>query len=534
MRHDQQSTVSLWSETPHRPADPPLVVNTEAEVVVVGAGIAGMTTAYLLAKEGKRVVVLDAGQVGEGQTERTTAHLSNAIDDRYVEIERIHGAEGARIAAASHTAAIAQIETIVRTEGIDCDLERVDGYLFEPAVPRDSDTAASSPKGVLVEEQAAANRAGVVGLEIVPRAPLGTFDTGPALRFAAQGQFHPMKYLRGLAQAFTRLGGVIHGNTRAVEVTGGATARVVTDQGSAVVADAVVVATNTPINDRVAIHTKQAGYITYVVAFRIQRGLVPHALFWDTQDPYHYIRVQRGATEDEELLIVGGEDHKVGQAHDTAARFDRLAGWARWRLPFLGTVAWQWSGQVMETIDGLAFIGRNPLDADNVYVATGDSGMGMTHGTIAGMLLTDLIVGRGNPWASLYDPSRKTLGALPEFAHENLNTLRQYSAWVTPGDVDDLTELKPGSGAIIRRGTHKIAAYRDEKGMVHECSAVCPHLFGIVGWNDTEKTWDCPCHGSRFDRFGEVIQGPANQGLSPAPSAKPAPSREREHATRSR
>ena len=216
-----------------------------------------------------------------------------------------------------------------------------------------------------------------------------------------------------------------------------------------------------------------------------------------------------------DLLIVGGEDHKTGQAIDQADRYARLETWTRERFPMAQEVRFRWSGQVMETIDGLAFIGRNPLDEPNVFVATGDSGMGMTHGTIAGILLTDLILGRENPWAALYDPSRKSLGALGTFAKENLNVAKQYGDWLTGGDVESVEEIPTGKGAVIRRGMTKVAVYRDDRGTLHERTAVCPHLGCIVNWNDAENTWDCPCHGSRFDRMGVVINGPANSDLGP-------------------
>ncbi|HYJ45460.1 MAG TPA: FAD-dependent oxidoreductase, partial [Pyrinomonadaceae bacterium] len=293
--------------------------------------------------------------------------------------------------------------------------------------------------------------------------------------------------------------------------------------GHTVKATAVVVATNTPVNDRFAIHTKQGPYITYVIGARVPPGSVTRALFWDTPDPYHYIRVESvtekikdtGETEEYDLLIVGGEDHKTGQKRDAGRRFSALERWTRTRFPMIGEVEFQWSGQVMEPIDALAFIGRNPMDDENVFIATGDSGNGMTHGTIAGILLTDLIMGRENEWAALYDPTRKTLRALPEFASENLNVAAQYADYVTGGDVDSADEIKPDEGAIIRRGLKKIATFRDESGAVHERSAVCVHLGCIVAWNPKEKTWDCPCHGSRYDAYGEVFQGPANRGLDP-------------------
>jgi nitrite reductase/ring-hydroxylating ferredoxin subunit len=214
-----------------------------------------------------------------------------------------------------------------------------------------------------------------------------------------------------------------------------------------------------------------------------------------------------------DLLIVGGEDHKSGQKDDANRRFGILERWTRERFPGIESIDYRWSGEVMEPIDGLAFIGRNPLDADNVFIATGDSGNGMTHGTIAGILLTDLIMGRDNEWARLYEPSRKTLRSLPEFVLENLNVAKEFTELVTPGDVDSIQQIKPGSGATIRRGLTKVAVYRDEAGGVHERSAICRHLGCVVNWNTLENTWDCPCHGSRYDAYGHVIQGPANSDL---------------------
>ena len=512
--HSGQST-SVWMATTAMPQRAALAEDTGADVCVVGAGIAGMTTAYLLARAGRSVVVLDDGPIAGGQTQRTTAHLSNALDDRYFEIERLHGAQGARLAAESHTAAIDRIEAIVRDEQIDCDFERLDGYLFLPP---------GEAGDVLDRELAAAHRAGLTAVERLPRAPLAPFDTGPCLRFPGQGQFHPLKYLAGLARAIERDGGRIFTGTHAASIEGGTPARVKSAAGPTVTADAVVVATNTPVNDRVAIHTKQAPYLTYVIGARVPRGSVARGLYWDTLDPYHYVRLQAlpaegGADEPQgspgdEVLIVGGEDHKTGQADDQPERYARLEAWARERFPTMQGVEFRWSGQVMETIDGLAFIGPNPLDEPNVFIATGDSGMGMTHGTIAGLLLTDLILGRENAWATLYDPARKTLRAAGEFARENLNVARQYGDWLTGGEVGSPEEVRPGMGAVVRRGLTKVAVYRDEQGVLHECSAVCPHLGCIVDWNDAEKTWDCPCHGSRFDRFGAVLNGPANADLS--------------------
>jgi glycine/D-amino acid oxidase-like deaminating enzyme/nitrite reductase/ring-hydroxylating ferredoxin subunit len=516
MKPESERTVSSWMATAPTPALSPLDHADQADVCIVGAGIAGLSTAYLLASAGKSVLVLDDGPVGGGQTQRTTAHLSNAIDDRYVEIERLHGQDGAHRAAESHSAAIEKIAWIVSTEGIACDFERVDGYLFVP--PGES-------TDILDAELEAAQRAGLKDVEKLPHLP-ASFDGGPCLRFPRQAQFHPLKYLSGLASALRKKGGRIFTGTHAQRISGGFVPVVDTAKGPKVTCSAVVVATNTPVNDRVAIHTKQAPYLTYVIAAPVPRGSVTKALYWDTADPYHYVRLQTLdglprdaaylATEPSDLLIVGGEDHKTGQADDHDERSRRLEAWARLRFPRMGQVAYRWSGQVMEPVDGLAFIGPNPGDEPHVYIATGDSGMGMTHGTIAGILLTDLILGRTNPWATLYDPARKTLRSAGEFTRQNLNVAMQYGAWLKPGDVASVTEILPDQGAVISRGLHKVAVYRDTANALHQMSATCPHLGCVVAWNDMEKTWDCPCHGSRFNACGKVINGPANKGLAPA------------------
>jgi glycine/D-amino acid oxidase-like deaminating enzyme/nitrite reductase/ring-hydroxylating ferredoxin subunit len=500
------TTTSVWIATAATPVEGRLSKDTRANVCVVGAGIAGLTTAYLLARAGKSVIVLDDGPIGGGMTARTTAHLTNALDDRFYELERLFGEEGSRLAGESHTAAIDRIEEIVRSENIDCEFERVDGYLFLPT---------NGKLQVLEDELPAAHRAGLTGVQRLERAPLESFDTGPCLHFPRQGQFHPLKYLTGLARAIERAGGQIF-TTHADEIKGGDDAHVTTSGGYQVDCEAIVVATNTPVNDRMVIHTKQAPYTTYVIGARIPRGSVPAMLLWDAPadlwDAYHYIRIERG--EESDVLIVGGEDHKTGQQHDGAQRWGKLEQWTRNRFP-IEEIEYRWSGQVMEPVDGLAFIGKNPGDADNVFIATGDSGMGMTHGTIAGILISDLILGRKNPWADLYDPSRKTLKALKDFAQENINVASQYTDVVSPGEVDSIDEIHESEGAVMRKGLSKIAVYRDEDGTVHSMSAVCVHLGCIVTWNSAEKTWDCPCHGSRYDAVGTVINGPANSDLPP-------------------
>jgi glycine/D-amino acid oxidase-like deaminating enzyme/nitrite reductase/ring-hydroxylating ferredoxin subunit len=518
MPSDSGSTTSVWMTTSDALELPPLKQDIRTGVCVVGAGIAGMTTAYLLARAGRAVVVIDDGPVGGGETGRTTAHLSNALDDGYRHIERLHGPYGSQIAAESHTAAISRIESIASQEDIDCDFERVDGFLF---------LGGDSKPDELERELDAAHRAGLHEVELVDRAPPEFWNTGPALRFPRQAQFHPLKYLNGLARAIIRDGGQIFSHAHADQIVDGEPCQVTTSDGRVITADNIVVATNSPVNDWVILHTKQAAYRTYVIGARVPRGSVPRALYWDTADPYHYVRLHEvdsrvDSAQLEDILIVGGEDHKTGQEDDADRRFKSLEDWTRERFPMVKSIDFRWSGQVMEPVDYMAFIGKNPGTDQHIYIVSGDSGNGMTHGTIAGILLTDLILGRKNPWTELYDPSRKKIRATPQFVRQALNVAVQYADWATGGDVDSVDKIEPGSGAVLRRGAKKIAAYKDNQGTVHLRSAVCTHLYCIVDWNSAEKTWDCPCHGSRFDPYGKVINGPAITPLGEVEAEAPS------------
>ena len=515
MQPQREETESLWKATSSIPSAESLSHDIKVDVCVVGAGMAGITTGWLLSREGRRVAVLDSRDLAAGQTHRTSAHLSNAHDNFYSEVEKVHGLDGIRIAAESHTAAIDTIESAVHVLKIDCDFERLPGYLF--CAPGDS-------QDVLDQEFDAATRAGLQGLEFCDRAPIPHFETGRCLRYPNQARFHPLKYLTHLAGEIRRSGGQIFHQTAVKSVVGGSQPHVVTAGGQTVHAQAVVVATNTPINDRFAIHTKQAPYLTYVIGMPVPRGAVERALLWDTQEYYHYVRTHP-VDDHTEMLLVGGEDHKAGQVTDQSERHARLEAWARERFPMAGPIAYAWSGMVMETTDGGAFIGRNPGDDDNVYIATGDSGMGMTHGTIAGLLLTDLIQGRQHPWADFYDPSRKPIAGMAwrNFVSENANLGQQYVRdWLSGSDDPEIARLATDEGTVVRSGLTKDAVYRDEQGNLHRCSAVCPHLGCIVHWNDLEKVWDCPCHGSRFDAYGAVMNGPAASPLARSNSEQTA------------
>jgi nitrite reductase/ring-hydroxylating ferredoxin subunit len=301
-------------------------------------------------------------------------------------------------------------------------------------------------------------------------------------------------------------------------------------------ARSVLVATNTPFNNRVVMHTKQAGYRTYVIGVRVPRGSVPRILLWDTGDPYYYIRLESPADDaGHDILIVGGADHKVGQDSHPEHRYDAIERWVRERFPMAQDVAYRWSGEVMEPADGPAYLGRNPLDNDHVYIITGDSGNGMTHCTLGALIVSDLIMGRKNRWQSFYDPARKVLHELGEFVHEQANTLSQYTDWAKKGEVDSAAEIPAGAGALVRSGGQLLAVHRDAGGALHALSAKCTHLGCAVHWNSAERSWDCPCHGSRFALDGQVLHGPAFLALEQVAlepereEAPPADPREREN-----
>lgn len=495
---------SIWVATANMIQNPSLTSDLRTDVCVVGAGIAGLTTAYQLVREGVKVVVLDDGPIGGGESSRTTAQLTYMLDKGYAETARLRGVDGARLAAASHRAAIDTIEQIVATEQIDCDFMRVDGYLFAP--PGDDGTD-------LREELEALRRAGITDASYIDHVPIDGVTTGPALHIPHQGQFHVLRYLQGLARAIEQLGGQIYSGTRVHKVHGGTPTRLEVAGGYQVIADATVLATNAPINDMLGYSTRLFAYRTYVIAAQIPSGSMPQWIGFDTLDPYHYVRLQPGDGHD--ILLVGGEDHRTGQPDSEEDPFAALETWMRETFPMAGPITNSWSGQVLNSLDGLAFIGPDLVD-QHVFVITGDTGIGMTHGTLGGMIISDLIGGISNPWAELYHPARLPLAAAGEVLHEGGNTITQYKELIIGGDVSSERVIAPDTGAIVGWGLTKRAVYCDAQGNLHRYSAICPHAGCVVGWNDIEKSWDCPCHGSRFDAYGKLLNGPANADMDSA------------------
>lgn len=494
---------SLWADVATPSGHAKLAASYD--VCVVGAGIAGLTTAYHLLNEGLTVAIFESQpQVAHGESLSTTAHLASIIDDRFHRLVSIRGAENARLAHQSHATAIDTIDRICQEEGIDCDFQRVDGYLF---VGDQNDPDALNKEEDAVRE---------LGIPYERFTNVQGIINRQCLKFPRQAQFHPTKYLAGLGKAVEALGGVIINDTRVTNVEGGDRLTVTTQDEHSISARHVVVATNAPINSGVILNSKLAAYNTYAIAAPLLRSNFPPGLYWDTLDPYHYVRMQtmKSTAGSTDYLIVGGEDHKTGQADDTKARWERLESWMRRVFVGveIGNVNYHWSGEIFETLDGLALIGPQPGGPKNVFIVTGDSGMGLTHGTIAGMMLPHLILGRGHPWEELFDPRRMPLGAARTFVEENVNMVSQYRDWVTSGDAT-ADQIQPGQGAIVRKGLKKLAVHCEENGTCHTLSAKCPHMGALVHWNEAEGTWDCPAHGSRFTATGKVLHGPAVNDL---------------------
>lgn len=508
MNVSEERSKSVWMQTEVAPEASRLKRNLTADTVVVGSGIAGLSTAYELAARGQAVVVLDRGPIGKGMTARTTAHLTSLCDDSFDSLISTRGLDVAKQFYESQQASIDRMENVQQAEGIDCGFRRLDGYLF-PALGTDPS---------VIDQSLQATRKVGMPVEETKGLPFDGLGDLRCLRYPRQGTFHPLAYLRGLAKAIATRKGRLYADTAVTEVEekdGGVVVK--TESGQEVHAGAAVVATNSPINDRTAIHSKQGPYRTYAMAFKLPHGTLPDALYWDTLDDYHYVRLHP-ATAKSDWLIVGGADHKSGEADDADVRFEALEAWMRNLLPRLGKETHRWSGQVMNTIDFMSFTGRNPGN-DHVYVHTGDSGQGITHGVVASLILSGLIVDGRHAWADIYDPSRKPAKSIGTYISENVTALKNFSEYVAPGELNSIDELEPGHGAIVRDGTSKIAAYRDDKGKLFLRSAACTHLGCLVHWNSFERCWDCPCHGSHFAPDGAVLNAPAVSPLAEAETA---------------
>lgn len=494
------TTKPLWSDTAVIPRQSAASGPVTVDVCVIGAGITGLTAADLLKTAGKTVAVIDLGRIGIGETSHTSAHLTEVFDINYRDLIANFGTEGAELAAHSVRRSIDRIEETVRRDGINCGFRRIPGYRY---------TEHASERSEIEAEAEAALRIGVPN-ELLGSAPL-PFPTSRAIRFNHQAQFNPLQYLNVLAARIPGDGSHIFEDTRMLDVEEGEPCRVETDRGS-IMADDVFVAANVPSINKFFLHTKIAAYRTYAIAAITNDSFDRSQLFWDIADPYHYIRSYDFAGTN--YLIIGGEDHKTGHEGHAVNRFQKLEAYARERFA-IESVTHRWSGQIIEPVDGLPYIGRNPM-SDHVFVATGFSGTGLTFGTVAAMLVSDLIVGNQNPWTELYDPSRlKPMASIRGFIAENIDfPSHLIGDRISRAQESDTSRIRENEGAMVRVGGKKVAAYRDPKGEMHLLSPVCPHLGCYVHWNEAEKSWDCPCHGSRFSPKGQLLNGPAVSDLA--------------------
>lgn len=528
------ANTTVWTERDDLlqagPTYPKLTTDAESDVLVVGGGIAGLQIAYELLKKGKKVILVEDGTIGSGETGRTTGQLS--ADNEYNEFLKLHGKEMTAEIAAAQQIAIDRIESIASTHSISCDFARVNGYMFQglPKSHPDYDG------GILQEIYDAAYDTGKVDIAFVDDARIPGFDSGKAIQWRQQGSFHPTKYVKGLVKVIKHMGGEVYEKTRYMSHEengkGGRNVEVQTADGQTVRVDQLVMATNVPLQKLVVIDRLEP-YRTYAMAFSIPTSSIStsnapedqNALWWDTDDPYHYIRVTPSKKEGYSLLIVGGEDEKVGQHDDADDRYKRLERWTRARWSAVEGVEYRWSGQVIDSHDGIAHIGLNP-GTKNVYIHSGDNGDGLTYAAIGGILLPELITGNTtHPWGHLFSPSRqhspshigRALKTIPDYLKENLSDQVYYAKWIATATktITDIEDLVPGSGDVVRDGIHPIAVYKDEGGKLCKFTAVCPHLKAIVQWNEDEKSFDCPVHGSRFTCTGKLVNGPAKIDLAP-------------------
>jgi glycine/D-amino acid oxidase-like deaminating enzyme/nitrite reductase/ring-hydroxylating ferredoxin subunit len=490
---------SLWVDTSPLQDFPQLHGRVEVDVLVVGGGITGLTTAHLLKQSGLRVAVVDQSRIASGQTSHTTAHITFVTDARLHELASGVGKEEAQAFWGAGYFAMRQIEQIVDELSIECELRRVPGYLFA-AVGKDTEKEIETLK----EDALLAETFGF-DAEFIKSDPL--FHR-PAVRFPNQWKFHPLKYVNAIARALPASGCYVFSKTSGSDIDS-EKHELRTDSG-VISYDSVVTATHVPIQGErgtfgaALFQTKLAAYSTYAIEAEIESTV--ESLFWDTNDPYLYLRFDQ--REGASSVIIGGEDHKTGQEEETETRYAKLESTLRKTFP-AAKLKHRWSGQVIETPDGMPYIGEV---AKRQFLATGFSGNGITLGTFSATLIRDLITEKPNPWSGVFAPTRKTIEGTWDYVRENKDYLAYFiKDRLRPGSNRE--ELKHGTGELLKIHGKKRAVYRDDQGNHVVLSPVCPHMGCIVAWNDAEKSWDCPCHGSRFTASGRLLAGPAESDL---------------------
>ncbi|CEJ10525.1 Gamma-glutamylputrescine oxidoreductase [bacterium YEK0313] len=482
-------TGSVWAAGAAPAPFPPLDGDHRTETVVVGAGIVGLTAALRLVEQGRAVTVLEGLRAGRQVTGRSTAKITTQHRLIYRDLIAGVGTERAGAYAEANMCGAAQIDQWIAEHGIACDVERKAAYVY---------TEDPGRRGDLDAEAAAARSLGLAA-EVVARAPL-PFATAGALRFPDQAQFNPVRYLEGLARAVVARGGRIQEDSRVLAVDEGARWRAVTARG-AVEADHVVVATNMTIQTPVGMANRTQPRSHVVMAFRIDDPGAVDGMFISVEEPSHSLRTGRDASGP--VLVVLGPHFGTGLDGNVAARFTALERWARARLP-VGEALWHWCNEDYDTADRIPLAGEpDPIKAAGFHIATGFNAWGITNGTAAGLMIADCICGKRHPWTELYDPARP----LPSDFHRNGDS----GSYVAGPD-----DIGPGEGGVIVRGEEKIALWREPDGTLHALSAACTHKGCTVTWNNVERSWDCPCHGSIFAADGAVIHGPARTPLGPA------------------
>jgi glycine/D-amino acid oxidase-like deaminating enzyme/nitrite reductase/ring-hydroxylating ferredoxin subunit len=469
------------------------------DVLIVGGGITGMTAALLLQKGGKQTIVADAHNIGFGTTGGTSAHINTFADTTYPEAESAFGEAGAQLFANAINEGVALIKTNIENFKIDCDFESKPGYLYAENENEVKQLDEIYEGAIKVGVQIA------YITEVPTRVPFKK-----AVIWPGQAQFHPLKYLQGLQKAYLEAGGSILEHTLITGVSSKDGIHTAEAEEKTIMARSVIYATHLPPNINL-FNFECAPYRSYVIAVKLNSGKYPDALIYDTQEPYHYVRSH--VVDGEELLLVGGNDHKTGH-EDTEKAFADLEKYTHTYYN-VSSVKYRWSSQYYVPVDGLPYIGKMPLATDGIYCATGYNGNGMMLGSIAGKILSDLVRKRPNAYADLFDPCRvKPVDGFTEFVKENADVAYHFVAdRIGIHETDSLNRLQPGIGKVIEVDGEKIAAYRDEQGIVHALSPVCTHAACIVNWNSAEKTWDCPCHGARYDIDGRVLTGPATKNL---------------------
>ncbi len=492
---------SLWqSSLPDYKARASYIPVGVQDVVIVGGGITGITTALLLQRGGKRCVLVEANHIGFGSTGGTTAHLNTFMDSSYAQIQQNFSTEDAVLIAGGARQAIDLIKQQIEEYNIHCLFRELPGYLFstDEKQTKELDELITASKKVGVQVDYTNN-----SVLPVPYQKIALFE--------GQAQFHPLLYLYGLARAFEDAGGILLQNCRMLHANDNETIEVVTTKGN-IKCRQLIYATHIPPGVNL-LHFRCAPYRSYAIAVQLKNKDYPDAVAYDMNDPYHYYRTQE--MDGKTYLIVGGEDHKTGHEENTEACFRRLESHVR-NFFEVEEVSYKWSSQYYEPTDGLPYIGHLPGHPGNIYVATGFGGNGMIYGTLAAILFRDLLVKGESPLEELLDPNRiKPVAGFANFVKEAADVVGKLVGGLFPEEkLPALAGIAPEEGRIVEFEGKKMGIYKDELGKIYAIDPGCTHIKCTVQWNGAEKTWDCPCHGSRFSYTGEVLTGPARKNLA--------------------